>query len=249
MESNKKRTLHEQMLNAYLSEGGDKQSIDEIRKQWDEILETDYAINVTLGLGLFDLMVIPSAAKAGAILRLSGKLDNFDHHLKQNKKFLQKVVANNDSTKTVHALLKKYPKDDVGELMHFISSLSVKRQNEMMAQLNMLFKSNQLSPDNLMDHFVESSRTQKVLSKNQQNRLEDIVEDYDLEDLVKIQNSKLKAVSHPAYQNVVKNLPIKEKIAVAQVVAILSVQGKSQNEILRSLSNVMSIPDSLPAED
>lgn len=248
-EVNKRKELHQKMLNSYFSGGGDGQSIDDIQKEWDEVLEMNYAVKVTLGLGMFDLLAVPSAAKAGAILRLSSKLDDFDHHLTSSRKLLQKISSNSQFTKTVHQLLTKYPRDDVGELLSFIGRLPVKQQNTMLTRLTELSKNNQLSPGHLMNRLVESDSVNKLLTKRQAQQLEDIIEDYDLEDLPKEQRRGFKLLSSQGYRNAVRALSRSEKLIIANAVILLTTQGKSQAEIMRSLANLLPIPDSLPSEN
>ena len=241
------KDLHKQMLDAYLSGGGNEQSIDDMREAWTEVLQVDYASKVTLGLGIADLLVVPGAARAGAFLRISHKTSTFNNRIMEGKKLLRSIVANNSSVKTIRDLLNTYPKEDVGHFLSFVSTLNPTQQKQMINQLNTLSKNKNLSADDLVD-FAQSKNITSILSTNQQRGFIEIVEQFTAIASPKIKSPRIKKIlSNKVYNSLLKKIPLSRQSVLINAILVLTLQGKSQSEIIRGVSNLLPIPDSLPS--
>lgn len=136
----------QKILNAYLSGVGDSKSIDQIREEWNQYLEADYTAATTLGFGLFDIMGIPSAARAGAFVRLTNTFDNIDHALSINRKLINYIAHNDEYIKAVRKLIEIYPKDEIGNMLSLLAILPKEKQKNILELLSKAAQNEILTP-------------------------------------------------------------------------------------------------------
>ena len=245
IEQSKRLQFKEQMLNSYLADSRNNQkNLAQIREEWNEILEIEYAANVTLGTGVFGAMLIGPIRRAGAIIRMANKLDNFDHSLPQNKQLLQDIVSNDSQVNTIHKIMKHYDREEVGEMLSFIGTLSPNKQKGLMKQLG---NTKSLTPANL-ENLSQTNEINKLLSPLEKaNFIKAIRKKYEVvlpDSSKRIANKILKN-----YAPILQKLTPKEQGVIMTAVAVMVQSGRAQVEIGRSLSNVLPIPDSLPKSE
>ena len=235
----KKTDLEEGMINAYLSQTGDKENIDKIREEWTQIKQINYTANVTLGIGIFDLMLIPTVFRAGSVVRSVKQINTFDHQLSQNKTLIKNILKDDQQVKIIRSLHKSYDKEEVGKFLSFAGTLSPEKQKLLMQNLKSVNRKHQLNPKTLEQLAQTNSIRRMMTPKERGAFMQAIKKDYGLG---KGESSKL----NPLWKPVFGKLTPQEQGVLTTAIAALAEQGLSQMEIARALSNVSPAMGSIP---
>ena len=155
------RRIREELLASYLARSGDRQSIREIQKAWEETLESDRNAKIALGFGVFDLAVIPRAARVGAFAHLARNLDGIDTRMARYRRLLGIIVSQDRFIKGVRRLKRDYPEEWIGRWLDELSRLP---KSEQRKRLTSLAQGKALSPH--MREFDQIRKSaEKVLGK------------------------------------------------------------------------------------
>ena len=134
-QARKSSGIQEELLDSYLAGAGDGQSIGAIRKEWEQILESDRNAKIALGFGVFDLMGIAPAARAGAFVRLGKSLEGIDVKLKRHRKLLGTIAANDRFIKGIRNFKESYPEELLGRWLNEVSRLPRDKQKKLLELL------------------------------------------------------------------------------------------------------------------
>lgn len=120
----------ENLLNAYLSQTGDEQSIVDIRKEWKSSVKEKFHAGWALALGTFDIGRAGSAVKR---IKLYKKSTSDIPVLQTQNNQLQKIITENDQYKeAIESLLQKHSLRSVQRLLNNVKKISVDRQKEVL---------------------------------------------------------------------------------------------------------------------
>ena len=234
------RKLQAAMLNAYLSGNRDGQSIAEIRRVWRTTLENDHNVKMALGFGVFDLMGISSAARAGTLLRLGRTIDSFDQTLNINRRLLNRLSQNNDSIKALKNIQRQYSNETVGKLLTLMAKVPDQKQDK-------LLRSFARSSDNLTG-FVQSSIAREFFHADQVKELENLLQN---------PSRKISSVNphrgessffidiperiltDQDYKRLFKSLSLEEQDITAKAIINLEIEGKSKSQIVTKIKDTI----------
>ena len=240
-----RKEVHRRMLNAYLAGSGDNRSIEKIRAEWREIVETDYGAGVTLVLGLGDLLVIPAAAKAGFLIRVARRAPNFDTRLAANRKLLRKISSHHQYAKAALKLFKHYEGKGVGELLTFISKLSPKKQKRVLDLLSQFLAKEPL-PANILRIFANSDNIKGIVTQAQQTELIHLASRYKHYDVLPASKKIQEVLKSKKFSSIISKFSKDKQFFAAGLIATMLAKGKSVDEIARTFGNLLPIPESLP---
>ena len=134
-QARKGRRIQEELLDSYLAGTGDGRSIREIREEWEQTLESDRNAKIALGFGVFDLMGIAPAARAGAFVRLGKSLEGVDVKLKRHRKLLGTIAANDRFIKGIKNFKAGHPEEFLGRWLNEVSRLPRDKQKRLLELL------------------------------------------------------------------------------------------------------------------
>ena len=162
----KNHRLQADMLNAYLAGLGDKQSPEDIRKNWQDILESDYHISMAPWFLLADATgAVPIATKGVALFKINRTIKAFSQGSKRHTRLLSNILKNNDSSRAVYKLINRRSETTTREFLNFMSRLSKEKQNVLLKTF---------SNSRSLTAFVNSPQTKMTLSQNQFSSLKKI---------------------------------------------------------------------------
>jgi len=120
----------ENLLNAYLSQTGDEQSIVDIRKEWKSSIKEKFHAGWALALGTFDISRAGSAIKR---IKLYKKSATDIPTLQTQNNQLQRIITENDQHKeAIEGLLQKHPLRSVQRLLNNVKKIPIDRQKEVL---------------------------------------------------------------------------------------------------------------------
>ena len=129
-ESNRHSRNQENLLNTYLSQTGDDQSIEDIRTEWKSSIKEQYHAGWALALGTFDISRIGSAVKKIKLHKNSSA--NIPTLQTQNNQ-LQRIITENDQYKeAIESLLQQHSIRSVQRLLHNVRRLPVDQQKTVL---------------------------------------------------------------------------------------------------------------------
>ena len=213
------------MLNAYLAELGDDQTIDQIRASWQSVIESEYHANASLWFGIFDAIGVPQAAQAGAFFRLIRTIDGLDGSSAINK-LIYLISKNGTFIKTVRKLMEQYPKEKTGDLLNFIAQLPRRKQRAIL---------NELSRAPNLDSLIflgRSHRIRNILAEEELNSLAHIITDR--RSIPPVERSRLLVDEN--YGMYFSQLSSQEQQdMLAEAIIAMEMKGKNKSHILERL--------------
>ena len=136
-EARRKRRQQEAMLNSYLAQVKDDQSIEQIRGKWIEALESERYGLLGLGLIPLDFTGIGRGARGvRGLVRLTKGPKGFNPRLARNDQLLKLIAGDRELSHGLEVMMKQYSREDVGRLLDDISKFSPKEQREVLAFLS-----------------------------------------------------------------------------------------------------------------
>ena len=166
-ESARYRRRQTAILNAYLSGTGDDQSIEEIRSNWQKMLESDHFAKMGQWFGLFDILGVPHAARAGAFLKLANTIDGLETGLSKTWKLLYLISKEDSYILSIRGLMEHYSREQIGSLLNFLATLSKDKQVSLLQSLGQLTSGD-------LNAFSQLQSVRRVLSREEQSVLNDI---------------------------------------------------------------------------
>ena len=247
-ESSNRQKVHEEMLNAYLSSAGGQASIDDMRKEWREINEVDYGATVTLGLGVADVMSIVPAVKAISFLKTTRQAarqaETFNTRISQNRKMLRSLIQDSSNVQFIRKLKNQYSVREVGEFLSFLGDLNSNDQKRILSTLKEVSRGRPLVD---LSSFAQSDFIKGLFPIVQRQKFLNLVDTFQQPILPQSQRSVRRS---SAYSSILSKITdSSHQSIVISAISSLSLQGKSQLEIMRSISNLLPVPDSMPSKE
>lgn len=221
----------EAVLNAYFSDAGDSKSVKDINDSWRSYAEADANANLILKLGVFDLLAIPSAARAGAFLRFAKQIDNIDLKLEANSKLLKLVASNDDYIKSLRALQKNYPK---GRLGNFLGKLALLSKDKQIAVLEKVGKLKEVRTMNLgaLTRVLQTLTEEKKLSESDSLSLLRAADGRDGPEMyTRLEEKRLDYLINPKYSTSLSQYSHAEQIQIVDALEDLKLKGVSSSKI------------------
>ena len=241
-----RKEVHRQMLNAYLAGTGNDKTIDKIQQEWREIMETDYGAKVSLGLGVFDLLVIPSVARAGSFAHLVSKIDDLDTKIIQNKKLVRKIIRDSDQIKAIRFLINQLPPENIAAILSLLAKLPPKSQAVALNSIAKSFNVSSVDAKTIVK-FAQSQEMTKILSRGQRTELARLMKQADINrQATVVKKTRIRLLKHEFYGSLLQRLPLRQQHIAIGIISSMSRKGKGEDEILRALGSLMAIPESLP---
>ena len=129
------RALKEKMLNAYLSETGDHQSIEDIRYEWRRALAEDLHARWAIGFGLFDITragtAIRTTVSAGRHIRKT----NTASQITKNRILLSNISQNKKHERALLDLLDTHSQLEVRNFLRAAALFPPKKQRFILNEL------------------------------------------------------------------------------------------------------------------
>ncbi len=139
MEINRHSRNQEDLLNAYLSQTGDDQSIEDIRKEWKSKFKQQFHAGWALALGTFDIYRIGSTIKRARMAKQDISTDIPTLQIQNNQ--LQRIITDNDQyIESIQSLLQKYPARSVQRLLNSIKRLPSDQQRTVLDSFSKISK-------------------------------------------------------------------------------------------------------------
>ena len=243
-----RKEVHRQMLNAYLAGTGNDKTIDQIQQEWREIMETDYGAKVSLGLGVFDLLVIPSVARAGSFAHLVRKIDGLDIKIIQNKKLIRQIIRNSDQIKAIRFLISQLPPENIVAILSLLAKLPPTSQTVALNSIAKSFSTSSVDARTIVS-FAQSQEMTKILSRAQRTELARLMKQSGVDrQTAVVRRARNRLLEHKSYGPLLRRLSLRRQHLVVGVILSMALKGKGQDEILRTLGSLMAIPESVPDE-
>ena len=132
-EINRHRRNQEDMLNAYLSQTGDDQSIEDIRKEWKSKVKQHFHAGWAVTLGTFDVFRISSTIKKAKLAKKEALIPSL--YIQNNQ--IQKIITDNDQyMESIQGLLQKHPVRSVQRALNSIRKLPLDQQRIVLDSLS-----------------------------------------------------------------------------------------------------------------
>ena len=128
-EANRHSRNQEDLLNAYLSQTGDDQSIEDMRIEWKSKVKQQFHAGWALALGTFDIYRINSSIKRGRLAKKNSPLPVLRI---QNNQLHRTLTGNNQYLESIQGLLQKYPTRSVQRLLNSVKRLPPDQQRTVL---------------------------------------------------------------------------------------------------------------------
>ena len=165
-EVKRRRRLQADILNAYLAGLGDKQSVEDVRENWQSILENNHYISMAPWFLLADATGVAAAAKGMNLIKMGKLIKILGPGSKINAPFLSLLSKNDIHIKAVTKLINQRSKEIAGQFLNFVGKLPPPKQFELMKNFSE-------SPN--LSTFINLSETKAALTKNQFTSLRKIL--------------------------------------------------------------------------
>ena len=136
-EVNRHSRNQEDLLNAYLSQTGDHQSIEDIRKEWKSKVKEQFHAGWALALGTFDIFRISSSIKKGAFAKQEVPTPTLRV---QNDQLPRIITENNQYIRPIQDLLQKHPLRSVQRLLNSVKRLPPDQQRIILDSFSKISK-------------------------------------------------------------------------------------------------------------
>ena len=222
------------ILNAYLSGMGDEASINDMRREWEDMLENDYNAKMGLMFGIFDVMGVAPAVRGAAFLNMvRTSLDGLIVPTQKNLRLIYRISGNDAQMNMVKRLFEENPPETVGSLLNFIVELPSRGKQD--ALLNAL-SGGRAAERNLVD-LIQSAPVRQLLSEEEALSLERAVS---LEvGIPPVRREEI--MTDQRYAPLFGMLDSTEEHGVlVEAITGMQVEGKSKDEIFEHLSNAMT---------
>ena len=244
-----RKEVHRQMLNAYLAGTGNDETIDKIQQEWREIMETDYGAKVSLGLGVFDLLVIPSVARAGSFAHFIRKIDGLDTKIIQKKRLVRKIIQDSDRIKAIRFLSSQLPPENIAAILSLLAKLPPQSQSVALNSLAKSFSRASSVDAKTVVNFAQSQEMTKILSRTQRTELAGLMKQADINrQTAAVKKARTRLLNHELYGSLLRRLSFNQQHLAVGIILSMAQKGKGGDETLRALGNLMAIPESVPDE-
>ena len=136
-EVNRHSRNQEDLLNAYLSQTGDHQSIEDIRKEWKLKIKEQFQTGWALALGTFTIFKIRSSIQKGVFTKKENPTPTLQV---QNDQLPRIITENNQYIKPIQDLLQKYPLRSVQRLLRSTRRLPPDQQRTVLDSFSKITK-------------------------------------------------------------------------------------------------------------
>ena len=139
------RKLKEKMLNAYLAETGDSQSIEDIRSEWRKALAEDLHAKWAIGFGLFDITRGGKAIRQTIIHSSQSAKRSAAAQITRNRILLFNISQNRMHEEALITLLKTQSNLEVRNFLRAVSLFPPKKQSKILSELPHMASNPQLN--------------------------------------------------------------------------------------------------------
>ena len=136
-EVNRHSRNQEDLLNAYLSQTGDHQSIEDIRKEWKSKVKEQFHTGWAIALGTFSIFKISSAIKKGTFTKKEHPTPTLQV---QNDQLPRIITENSQYIRPIQDLLQKYPLRSVQRLLRSTKRLPPDQQRTVLDSFSKITK-------------------------------------------------------------------------------------------------------------
>ncbi|MCY4644108.1 MAG: hypothetical protein OXB88_05765 [Bacteriovoracales bacterium] len=240
VQSHRHKKIHEQMLNAYLSSSGNRQSIDRIREEWNQALQNNYNSKVSVFAWLADYTVLPRAVRLGAWTRVTRKTYDFKTESEDLKEEVHKIINDQANLNSINDLFDLYPQENIGHLVSFIGELPKDKKAFALHSLDDFSKQETIYPNGIKP-LLETMQEKGIFDDNPIEFTTLMIQN-NAENMKIIEERKSRFLKDEKFKNIIQKHSGEKQKEIVSDIAFLLGQGRSQDEIVRRFNKINALP-------